>query len=697
MPNDYLGEQALHVSFEPPRCVYLVAAGNRAQIRTAMREASSRWAGVTELIIKVRRNGRIDPGQAQLVEIGMPHVAINMGLPPGTAAQAAARLNLPLVEFQNIDQTSVSAGRHWAVPATNNGYDLPCAAAIDAPIWETAALGDPVDPIDSAPLIDVSRGLPRILAVRAQLEHRTVLDAGLANLRNYQWSGPAFDAPLLLWVSKPNSYRDALFFWNMRALRALNFADMPMVLIPRSFLEDERVVDEVLLPALSRAYDGNPDIVISGFSIPEEDLKNFAKTIGLEIATDLSQRRTFGRLTSVRTPPFTVVIDQEPRTWLLFKRKSGYASNVRVQAFRDRTAVPFATIPLPQGAGSSWGYLSIGGGALETLPKRDSVARLIHPDATWRQGRLSFITHISRQTELTIATPSRVPVLNALLQDVTHNFKLSDKGRLAEAILEARNCSILTSTEVLKALSALTTPRSKTLLQELERQSKDERASHASLVELARSWGGRVERRFRSIEQFGANASEALTQLADHGWADRGLESRCLRCDTRAFVPLQQVSGPAQCPGCGAQSQYIGAGPAINYRLDALADRASDQGVVAHLASFQALKNTYADLEAFMGVDVEMESFGKAEVDLVGYFGGDIFAGEVKTASRDFTHGQIARDVALSKSLSATFHIMCALDSIPSDTRAHAQTLCDKVGLALICVDADGAGALAVT
>jgi hypothetical protein len=70
-----------------------------------------------------------------------------------------------------------------------------------------------------------------------------------------------------------------------------------------------------------------------------------------------------------------------------------------------------------------------------------------------------------------------------------------------------------------------------------------------------------------------------------------------------AEVPTR---GPAVCSGCESVQRYTLAhtAPRIAYRLDALVDRATDQGVLPHLLVMAALRAQDPDCSLLPGVDL---------------------------------------------------------------------------------------------
>jgi len=206
-------------------------------------------------------------------------------------------------------------------------------------------------------------------------------------------------------------------------------------------------------------------------------------------------------------------------------------------------------------------------------------------------------------------------------------------------------------------------------------------------LQIAMAWGGRAERRYKPVQGMPTQAKATLEEMVAGGWAERGLQVACDSCGVKTFVPLAEVTVGAACPGCGTAAAYVGATSVdLMYRLDSLADRASDQGVLPHLAALMALREVQPDTHLRLGLDVKWPDGSSEEVDLFGYMGADVVAGEVKTSASEFTDRQLKRDVALSAKLGATLHVM-AMSTLPDlDICSKSEVLCGRSGIRLLVI-----------
>lgn len=441
--EDYLGEDAVRVALSPARVVYLVPAGDKKAFRRAVRVTSSRWAGVTCPIVPVRRDGRQDSGWTQVARTARCAAAVGVGLQDDVAQQAADRLQLPFVPLSRIDRTWSTRALHWS--AVVSADTEPTACRPDSPLWEAVAAGDPEEPDDGPSLLPVHRGDTDDVAGRAAMAGNTVLDAGLAgfgeHLATNLWSQP----PTVLWVTARDSLRDATWFWNLRALRPTHLGTAPMILIPEKALTDWVGMTDRLEDVLRRPYAGNPDVVLRSLSLNEERLAATSERLGLMRTTD-PIRFTEGWPPARRTGPFTYTSGVDPRGWLLFDREYGYSGTARVQRFRHATVVPVAAAGLadtvkPPVFGPM--AVTVSGGFLDHLPRVPSVARLVQASASWTHGELTVGIDYHERAELTLASPTPHAVLDAMATNLNAGATLSGPGRVGDALLVSKDCTVL--------------------------------------------------------------------------------------------------------------------------------------------------------------------------------------------------------------------------------------------------------------
>jgi hypothetical protein len=709
----HIRSASFEVTFRPARAVYLVDATaadqGRGGVRRAFQEASTRWGGACELIVLVGEGGAVDERDRTMVELSRADGAVNIDLQSGLAKQAADALGLPVIPLSGIDSYGNTLGTcnpgavgELRTVDGSNGFVI---ANRGGKLWEAAAAGDLTEEHEQslAPhMLSWRRpangndevGRAQLWTGLQTLAERTLLYFG----ENWAEINPSL-RPTVIWVIRDDAVRDCVEFWNLRALRPIRFGAMPMLLLPEDEVEHWVGFDNQLLAALHRPNDFEPDVVLVSRSVPAQDLPAFAARFNLA-ADDVvpGARPAPAGQPAMRPAPYTYTIVDDLLDWVSFKRRYGFSASVLATVYDGACALEFPS-PVPfTMAGMT--LLVVGGPAMAGLPRRPAIAELVKKGGIWRDNGLQITTMTQQAYRHEITVPSLAEAGQALLDEATSKWQMSDKGAVGAGLLETTDISVLRESNVFTMLRALTTPRHKLMAIELaEALGKDVVDLTEVEIGLTQRWSGRAERQFRSVTTVpaeGLKAPErlaALDRLAEVGWAERGLQIDCKVCRLHSFRPLndQQVRGPAICPGCRSDAAYArgNTGLEIAYRLDSRIDDAMGQGIVAHLLTIAALRGRSTELHLLPGVDVwfpgETE---KKELDLYGILDGKVAAGEVKQTAADFNDEQVRGDVEKTASVGADIHIMAAPGQIPPESVALAEELCAQAELELVVLQA---------
>lgn len=694
MPEHPVGQTTARVAVLPARVAYLIAAGSRDGFRRAAREASTRWAGMTELIVPVTSRGLVDAAWKQMIETGQIDCVVNVDARGDAADSAAVVLDLPLIPLRRIDHAGPS---RWSIHpanvavATEPQQTVVMATGEKAALWEIAAAGD----LDSEHNRDsTGHGFARRPRTadevgRAQLVSATVLARGLHQFGEHHATNGPFPAPTVVWVTTPNSLKDCIWFWNCRALRSLTFDPFPMYLLPHGGLQHWVGFGEQLRSTLARTEDIEPDVFVCSLSVNNSRLDAIAGRLGLKQSSKKPRARRVFPGPPARTPPYTYKLNIDPRDFVLFGRTYGRTAETVLQT---GTARPMLTVDSPvRFTGPGHALLRISSPAFDHLPRRPKTAKLVMQDADWAGPDLQLASDARSRYRFELTIPTIEDATWALLHEAAPKAQLSDKGRLAGRLRERSTVELVLEPAVLDVIGHLTTPRSKELLREVTRLRSVGHVD-ADLAEIAATWGGRTQRRYRAAVDLrgsiGEPASGAAEILADQNWADRGLEIKCGQCSIHSFVPLRDVAAPATCPACHAEGSYERSPDLrIYYRLNGLVDRASDQGVLPHLMAAAALRAHDSNTYVLMGVDVAWPDGTSAEVDLFGVHGGKVVAGEAKSSPNEFDIAQVRRDVAMSMRLQADCHVLVSPRSIPEATIQQTGELSTASGMELVVVE----------
>lgn len=688
----YVGPTAVRAAVLPARVAYLVADGSENGFRRAVQEACTRWAGMTEPVIPVPPGGELDWWSDQAVSLARVDAVVNVDVNPDDAAAVAGSLGLDLIALADIDSRGISA---FTVHPLNVGLEHAagsslCVMSSDRlQLWEVAGAGD----LSDAHWETLPRG--RFYArrphqdevARAQLANRTLIELTCVQFGEH-WARGLFPGPAVVWVTEPDSFSDCVNFWNLRALRPLRLASLPMLLLPAGLVQFWMDFAKGLAHVLERPAQFAPDVAFCSSSVSEDVLHETARLLGIQQHEGPLQRSHEWPVPT-RKPPFTYQVGMDPRGWLSFERSYGQVTDVDLQLFRGMSTVRFPS-PVSFGAGGTV-LTRLSGPALEGLPRRPAVAELIAKGASWQYETLQITARAVNEYLFEIHVPELPEVTAALLSRITTRHELSrNKGQAGMAWLEQTDISSLAQPGVFTAIRELTTPRSNHLTKELRRLAKDGVIT-TEVADIAARWGGRSERKCMSAGQLNyvpeEHRADALERLCAAGWAERGLRLACDACGLPSFVAFGQVTGQASCPGCSSPARYeTGAALEVHYRLNSHLDMLSDQGVLPHLLTITALRLNSERSHFLPGVDVwfSQDSNDKAEADIFGVRDGKILSGEVKTSASEFTPEQITRDVELSVRLEADTHVLAATDDVLPETVERAQQLCKTNGLDLI-------------
>jgi hypothetical protein len=369
-------------------------------------------------------------------------------------------------------------------------------------------------------------------------------------------------------------------------------------------------------------------------------------------------------------------------------------TQVVTQLFRDSTQIRFDS-PVPF-TGEGFVLVRLSGGPFSALPRRPSTAALVHDGATWHGTTLQLAADTQPDYCFNVRIPRLADTVGVVLSEVANQHRLSDKGKIGAALQASKNIAVLLQPGTYEAVVELTTPRAERLRRELHNLHAAGKGVDQAMVErLITEWGHRGERRYRGASQVSKSSAAALETLVDQQWAERGFEIACTNCGISTFVSMADVPtrGPAICGGCQSPQRYTleKATPKVVYRLDALVDRASDQGVLPHLLVIAALTMQDSGSSLLPGVNLAFAASpgkgGDHEVDIFGVHQARILAGEVKTKASNFTPDQLARDIDLSKRVRADVHLLAAIDTVPTEIEAAARKLCCNAGLELLVLN----------
>lgn len=654
--GEYLGQQLVHLDVRPKRAAFLFRSGSKAEFCAAVERASSRWGGIQEPILPVSKSGRIQPAWLQVAEVLEPDVAFDMsGLPALGVATAEATLGLPVLPVHREDHPWY--GAHPLVVEQRSGpavHEPRRAPAAVAGLGVLPSWSNPEHWAEAG--VHLEHASTDVESAVAQLRRTSVIDRCGEGCAESSLSG-FHGGFALLWIAPADSLRDALWFWNIRALMPRSFVRAPVALVTPAACKSNEV--RLALEELkAQPRWSSPDIFIVGLMLERSDLEQAAIALGVDV---VEGTRVSFHLGSERTPddPLTAALQLDPRSHLLGGRGVGLRSSALHTIERPTTTIRQPS-PVKWARGNVGGHVIIRWTAPFTLvPRRPAVARLFTQNGQWKYDGLEIETDANPLYHFSVDVPSPAAVLEAALADAGLRFERSQPGRLADALLRrlSRDRLIFADSDVQKVVAALTTPRSKRLAKLIVNEAPSVTPEAATV--LADRIGSRLSQLACTANAIAsraaisaAKAAQVAERLVQADLADRGLVVDCTRCGLQPFVLLRDSTRRGRCPACRAPSGYALSPndvPAVHYRLNALLDRASDQGVVPHLAVLQRLDPDPAASSFVLGAHLFSSDEVLGEVDLLGYDGERLACGEVKTTSTGFTPRDVEKTIRLAE------------------------------------------------
>jgi hypothetical protein len=695
MPHeDHPGSALVTLALVPARAAYLVRAGSRKGIRRAVQEASTRWGGLTEPIIPTRRNGTVDSWWRHVVRVANVDALVDVDAGPALAESVAETFGLPLIAIKDIDRAGPT---RWtthpsSLPNRGDPTQAPVIACENGPLWQAVAAGD-FSPEHDAAHRDAFRfrrphGSDEV--ARASLHGQTLLDRTVESCPESHTRGGVYPVPAMVWVTAKDSTRDCLWFWNFRALQSRRIEPSPMLLLPVDDVRHWLNFPRDLHSLLSRPEEFSPDVSLMSMTVPEEVLHSFAINV---LSLEHTERRPYVAHkwpTPQRTAPFTYQLNLDLRDHLVFDREYGEEVELEVHPANGKALARFAS-PV-RFNGGAYTMLRLTSTLFDGFPRKNVVAEKVVNNGFWRGDFIRIATNAMREYRLEINLPTLEDCVQALVASRTSEFRLSEQGRMAEALSADTDLTVLLRSGVYEAATHLTTPRPKLFRREMEERRAKGVPEHEVEAFGAR-WGGRGARTYDDVSGFIARygkayaaPAQAFETLCEIGWAERGAETNCARCGLRTFVPIATLDRGARCPGCRAATSYTTdtTGLAVQYRLNTLIDLACDQGVLPHLLVIAALTQRCRRVSLLGGTLVTLPGGSTPEVDILGIYDRQFVAGEVKTKASDFTQEQLERDISVSSRLNVDTHILATVDAVPDAVFHAAHKLADAANLPLL-------------
>jgi ribosomal protein S27E len=492
----------------------------------------------------------------------------------------------------------------------------------------------------------------------------------------------------------------AITFWNLRATSLPESwpTETRLIWLPPPALEDARIWDR-LRDACTHSFT-DPDLVLVGDD--RDWLRMVASNAGFVESTGTKSSTSLGLPTKPRDfveRPLRFRLNAHPAAWLWGERLYGKRVQVPVTVTRPATTVHFNS-PV-QFSPKLFGYLRVEIDGIEALrwPKRDEVARLIEPNASYRPEGLSLLAHPQPRYTFTLRVPSATEVVSAVLTARGWSWQRSDKGRYAQSLIDAvgNRLPVLASPAALavcRALATLSRVKAEQLLESTVARGTpaDEVIRRVAEALVART------ARWRPIQEIAGELHQrtrellpTLNQLIEARLVSRGFAFTCPSCGLGSAVPFDRAADEVRCEGCRVTATLIGPPsqePVILYAMNSLLDRALDQDCVSHVLTLRWVVERRAAVWAVPGAEVRASGNGLSrEVDLLALSRDALLVGEMKESSLAFDGRTLRRTADLARALGANILILSSMDDWPHDRRAEAVAIAAKNNLEVIALE----------
>jgi hypothetical protein len=286
--DTYLGQELARLDVGPLRACYLVPDHDRGRLMEAITAASRRWGGVTEPMLAVGSDGFTDQRWQRVVAALAPELFVDIGLDEPARAAAGSQLGKNLTSWADFAGEAPGFPWLWCHPLVIDwpaGED-PVPMPADASLRALAGAGA----VENFPMWNVygpgiAQNADEHQCALAQLTRSTAIWAtARAVTEEAAGSVLAPPVPAVIWVAEPDSFADAIGFWNARALVATITASTTPVtatLLPPDITARGGLA-ALLAPRFQLQFKRpRPDAFIFSHSVQQEQLHAVAAQLNL--------------------------------------------------------------------------------------------------------------------------------------------------------------------------------------------------------------------------------------------------------------------------------------------------------------------------------------------------------------------------------------------------------------------------------
>ena len=164
---------------------------------------------------------------------------------------------------------------------------------------------------------------------------------------------------------------------------------------------------------------------------------------------------------------------------------------------------------------------------------------------------------------------------------------------------------------------------------------------------------------------------DTVMDYVRRGLIHMGVRVRCSTCSLEDFQSMSEVTAGAVCAGCSSEEASFvrdsAQAPAVYFKLSSLTQRLSLIGGLTPLAATVLLQNERAYVVP--GANIYRDGNRVGEVDLLGWVGQSLFAGEAKMSAHGFDVSDIDEDVRKTALIGADMHLAVCAEPISRAAR----------------------------
>jgi hypothetical protein len=335
------------------------------------------------------------------------------------------------------------------------------------------------------------------------------------------------------------------------------------------------------------------------------------------------------------------------------------------------------------------------------VPPRPATAALFHSNAAWPAGGSRLLFQVSNQQRYSfnVNLPTAEEVLWASVGAAGVTYERSDKAQQLLGLIarDGSDLSFYRDPLTVFVISALTAKAGRDLARELKELRNTGQISNKAIEALTTSslLGSRSPRTIPDLKGLAAeqglaaaDVPDCVDELASRGIVEMGLVAVCPLCSLTDYQPMHEIRGSATCHGCGSRAAFktnnLGS-PDVGFRLSTLPHTVSVNGGLGPLAAHALL----IDERAYVvpGANLFRDGAAVGEVDLLGWKGTSLFAGEAKNSAKGFEVADADAEVAKAAQCGADTYLVVCLEEVTAGTRDRFLAAAEKHSMTLRILD----------